>query len=225
MNCFFLCKKPDAYNSYQTADSDSGTDGSSSSAATADTAVTSISTMGEMSNQERAEFASFARVAACMINEKLVEATFTDNMVTILHRNSTDQIAVQLAKKPIIPGFVHPAELGTEIIYNGIPIPPRGLCMMNIYGCWAGLDVSKLRLELENSVVNLEAAYNNPPDISFDSPPVDWEQILVEGHPIHPWHKCRYPEVGDFKTAKLYFVAVARDTMDVVGDYDKWMKL
>ena len=70
----------------------------------------------------------------------------------------------------------------------------------------------------------MEAAYNNPPDISFDSPPIVWEQSLAEGHPIDPWHKCRYPEVGDFKTVKLYFVAVARDTMDVVGDYDKWMK-
>ena len=69
-----------------------------------------------------------------------------------------------------------------------------------------------------------EAAYNNRPNINFDSPSIDWEQSLVEGHPIHPWHKCRYPAVGDSKTAKLYFVAVPRDKMDVVGNYDKRMK-
>ncbi|PVH76965.1 hypothetical protein DL98DRAFT_464191 [Cadophora sp. DSE1049] len=95
---------------------------------------------------------------------------------------------------------------------------------MNIFGRWAGLDVSKLLLQLENSVINLEAVYNNPPTVNFDSPSIDWKQSLVEGDPVHPWHKCRYPEVGDFKTAKLYFVAIPRDKTEVVGDYSKWMK-
>ncbi|KAH7383068.1 IucC family-domain-containing protein [Cadophora sp. MPI-SDFR-AT-0126] len=224
MSCFFLCKKSDAYSSYQTAGSDSGTEMSNSTTGTTDTALTAFSNMGELSNQERADFASFVRVASCMINEKLVESSFTDEAITIWHPNSTDRIFVQLAEKPVVPGFVHPTELSTEITYNGISIPLKGSCMMNIFGRWAGIDVSKLLLELDNSAINLEATYSNSPVVNLDSPPIDWEQSLIEGHPLHPWHKCRYPEVGDFKTAKLYFVAIPRAKMDVVGDYSKWMK-
>ncbi|KAG4441923.1 hypothetical protein IFR05_002607 [Cadophora sp. M221] len=225
MSCFFLCKKFDASSSYQTADSDSGTESTNSTAATIDTALTTMSTIGELSNQERAEFASFSRVAACLINEKLVESRFTDAMVTIFHPGSSDEITIQLAQKPIVSGFIHPTELGTDIAYNGISIRLKGSCMMNIFGKWAGLDVSKFLLELDNSAINLEAAYDNPPPIiSLNSLPVDWEQSIIEGHSIHPWHKCRYPAVDDFKTAKLYFVAMPRDQLNVVGEYNTWMK-
>ncbi|KAH7369583.1 IucC family-domain-containing protein [Rhexocercosporidium sp. MPI-PUGE-AT-0058] len=95
---------------------------------------------------------------------------------------------------------------------------------MNIFGKWAGVGVSKFHLELDNSAINLEIAYKNPPVAELDSPTIDWEQSIIEGHSIHPWHKCRYPVVDDFKTAKLYFLAIPRDRMDVVGEYDTWIK-
>ncbi|KAH6721003.1 IucC family-domain-containing protein [Leptodontidium sp. MPI-SDFR-AT-0119] len=96
---------------------------------------------------------------------------------------------------------------------------------MNIFGKWAGVDVSKFLLELDNSATNVKAAYDNPPPaISLDSPPIDWEQSIIEGHSIHPWHKCRYPVVDDFKTAKLYFVTIPRDRIDVMGEYNTWIK-
>ncbi|KAK0113981.1 hypothetical protein ONS96_014828 [Cadophora gregata f. sp. sojae] len=180
MSCFFLCKKSDAYSSYQTVDSESGTEGSTSTAWSTDTALTATSAMSELSNQERAEFVSFTRVAACMINEKLVESTFTEKTVTISHPKSTDAITLQLVEKHHFPGYVHPLDIGTEITYNGVPIHLKGSCMMNIFGRWAGMDVSKLLPELENSALNLEAVYNNPPVIRFESPSIDWEQSLIE---------------------------------------------
>src|SRR4051794_31868432 len=88
MSCFFLCKKSDANRSYQTRDWDSGTESTNSTAATVDTDLTTTSTMSELSNQEKAEFASFSRVTACLINEKLVQSTFTESLVTISHPDS-----------------------------------------------------------------------------------------------------------------------------------------
>lgn len=220
MSCLFLCKASDARRSYQTADSDSN--------ATADTGLTSMGDMGILTTQERAEFASFSRVAACLINEKLVDAKFTEKSVVISHANSTDTVTVSLTQAPVVPGFVHPAELGTDILYNDIPFRLKGSCMMNIFGNWTGVDVQQFRLELDNSAKNLETAYHREEEIhqklSIDSPPIDWEQSIVEGHSVHPWHKCRYPIVDDFITATLYFVAILRRQMEIVGEYDTWIR-
>ncbi len=231
MSCFFLCQASDARRNYQTEDSGSSStsgSGTSGSNATADTSLTSVEDMGVLSTQERAEFASFSRVVACLINEKLVDARFTEKSVTISHANTTDSITVSLSQVPVAPGSVDPTELGTDISYNDIPFRLKGSCMMNIFGCWTGLDVQQFRLELDNSAKNLEAAYHREEkihrELSIDSPPIDWEQSTVEGHDADPWHKCRYPIVDDFLTATIYFVAVPRRQMEIVGEYDKWIR-
>ncbi|KIM95374.1 hypothetical protein OIDMADRAFT_69170, partial [Oidiodendron maius Zn] len=57
----------------------------------------------------------------------------------------------------------------------------------------------------------------------FESPAIEWEQSIVEGISTHPWHKCRYPLVDDFKLAKLHFVAISKGEIKVVGEYERWI--
>ncbi|THC98488.1 hypothetical protein EYZ11_001996 [Aspergillus tanneri] len=94
---------------------------------------------------------------------------------------------------------------------------------MRIYGTWANIDLERFCLEIENSTENQALAYSNP-QLNIDSPPIDWEQGLQEGHSLHPLHKSRYPIISDFRTAKLYFVAIESSVVQVEGDYEHWIQ-
>ncbi|EAW21013.1 uncharacterized protein NFIA_061740 [Aspergillus fischeri NRRL 181] len=58
----------------------------------------------------------------------------------------------------------------------------------------------------------------------MDSPPIDWEQALQEGRSLHPLHRCRYPIVSSFRTAKLYWVAIDSSIVHTQGEYMQWIK-
>ncbi|KAL2811265.1 IucC family-domain-containing protein [Aspergillus granulosus] len=171
--------------------------------------------------RKRAELASLSRVAASLINERLVTPTFTDTSIVLSHPKTQQTITIHLPKPLQFPQAVHASELSGEVIYFD-----RSLCdgaeLMRIFGKWAELAsarVDQICSEFENSVQNLERAYRQKRSLTIDSPAFIWEQAVVEGHGMHPWHKCRYPLVDDFETAVLHFVAVPREGLTVVGDY------
>ncbi|KAL2862584.1 IucC family-domain-containing protein [Aspergillus lucknowensis] len=172
--------------------------------------------------RKRAELASLARVAACLINERLVTSTFTDNSILLSHPETDETICVSLPRPPQFHEAVHASELSGKILYNDRSVLD-GAGLMRIYGKWAKLNnerIDQICREFENSVQNLEKAYRQDWSLTIDSPAWAWEQAVVEGHGMHPWHRCRYPLVDDFETASIHFVSVPRAGLTLVGDYE-----
>ncbi|KAL2833524.1 IucC family-domain-containing protein [Aspergillus pseudoustus] len=173
--------------------------------------------------RKRAELASLSRVAASLINERLVKPTFTDTSIVLSHPDAEETITVHFTKPLQFKQAVHASELSGDVIYHGRTVSD-GAELMRIFGNWAKLPcerVDQICSELENSVLNLERAYRQKWCLTIDSPSFVWEQAVVEGHGMHPWHKCRYPLVDDFETARLYFVSVSREGLTIVGDYQQ----
>ncbi|KAL4876011.1 IucC family-domain-containing protein [Aspergillus karnatakaensis] len=178
--------------------------------------------------RERAQLGSLSRVAACLINERAVESTFADKTITIRHANSKDEeIRFQLRQVPLRTGYVYPKDFTSAVSHTHGEAIADGADLMQLYGRWAGINVDRVYAEFKNCVDNQELAYQKPTDhLSIDSPIIDWEQAIIEGHSIHPWHKCRFPLVSDFTTATIHFVLLDRDSegITVAGDYNHWIQ-
>ncbi|EKM78594.1 hypothetical protein AGABI1DRAFT_121041 [Agaricus bisporus var. burnettii JB137-S8] len=71
---------------------------------------------------------------------------------------------------------------------------------------------------------------NPPPAPTFDSPSIDWEESIVEGHPTHPMHKTRRflsplpdfaPGAYDLYNPKLRFVAVPKGDLKITYNFEE----
>ncbi|KAI1850685.1 hypothetical protein JX266_003967 [Neoarthrinium moseri] len=181
--------------------------------------------MEKLLDRKRAEHASLTRVAACLINERLVTSSVTDHSIILSYPLVNDTVCIDLPQPLRFQEAVHASELSGRIAYKQVDVS-NGAQLMRIYGAWAKLSHDKIKTvcrELENSVENLERVYLRNWTPTFESPIIDWEQAIIEGHGMHPWHKCRYPMVDDFTTAQIYFVTLPRTDMTVVGNYDKYI--
>ncbi|KAL6405087.1 hypothetical protein AUP68_11930 [Ilyonectria robusta] len=179
--------------------------------------------MHKSRERSQAELASLSRVAACLINERLVTSDFTNEAIVLSYSHIEETIRVHLTQPLQFHEAVHASELSGKVTYNQ-DVVSDGAQLMRIFGTWVKLAsdrIDSICRELENSVDNLEISYRRNRSLTIDSPAIDWEQAIVEGHGMHPWHKCRYPMVGDFETAKIHFVTLTQDQMTVVGDYDE----
>ncbi|KAF8888783.1 IucC family-domain-containing protein [Infundibulicybe gibba] len=94
--------------------------------------------------------------------------------------------------------------------------------------------VQDISEELMNSVKWQAYSYEHPPATPmFTSTSIDWEQSIVEGHPVHPMHKMRsfLPPLPDFAPGsydlyhpKLRLVAVPRADLEITNDFEEYMK-
>lgn len=76
--------------------------------------------------------------------------------------------------------------------------------------------------ELQSSVEWQVLAYQNPPICpSLRSPPIQWEQSLLAGHPTHPMHRARMVNNGpsdfDWYHPLIRFVRVPRSSVHLLG--------
>jgi siderophore synthetase component len=101
-------------------------------------------------------------------------------------------------------------------------------------GTWLGVEVDAALLdELENSVMNATHRLSQPfslPSLRTSSP-LEWEQSLREGHPLHPMHSSRYaldpmPPLSldtDLRNVTVKFVAMPSTDILVRGTYHVWI--
>ncbi|KAJ5896617.1 IucC family-domain-containing protein [Penicillium subrubescens] len=177
--------------------------------------------MQKTTERRKAEHASLARVAACLINERFVTVSFAANYITLSYPNAGEPVLIHLQQPFPFQDVLDASEVPQVVTYKGMAVAD-GAELIRIIGKWRNIDESlldKVSREFDNSVANMELAYCRQLSLSFDSPAIDWEQALIEAHGLHPWHKCRYPEVGHFLDAKLYFVRLPSDGVTIVGDY------
>ncbi|KAJ7911504.1 IucC family-domain-containing protein [Mycena leptocephala] len=83
--------------------------------------------------------------------------------------------------------------------------------------------------ELRSSEAWQFASYANPPVCpSLASPPIEWEQSLVAGHPTHPMHRARMcadaPSDYNWYRPKIRFVRVPSENIDTRGPFDSIMR-
>lgn len=180
-----------------------------------------VATMQKKIERIKAEHASLARVLACLINERFVAVSFGAQCITLSYPGTDELILVQLDQPLLFEDILDASEAPRKVTYKGTAVT-TGAELIRVVGGWRQIDqavLDKVSQELDNSVANMELAYQRQLDLSFDSDATDWEQALIEAHGLHPWHKCRYPEVGHFLEAKLYFVTIPSKGVTVVGDY------
>lgn len=109
--------------------------------------------------------------------------------------------------------------------------------MMEQIGEWNNYDqdvIHKICLEMANSVEHQAYRYAHPSPLTLtaDSPLIDWEQSIVEGHPTHPMHRMRYaipPTKPILPSTDLYnvnvqYVIVPKDELIITGDFDNFVK-
>ncbi|TFY68539.1 hypothetical protein EVG20_g3525 [Dentipellis fragilis] len=90
---------------------------------------------------------------------------------------------------------------------------------------------ANLAEELTSSLLWQNVAYRKalrPPTLF--SPPIDWEQSIIEGHPTHPMHRARCtlpplpsidPETRDWYRTRIRFVRVRRQSLDTLGEFEE----
>ncbi|RUS28791.1 IucC family-domain-containing protein [Jimgerdemannia flammicorona] len=81
-------------------------------------------------------------------------------------------------------------------------IGPARLCVADTLNLWRRVSsiikvepeiAQQIEMELLSSVQHQEYAYSHRKPIpSLSSPSFEWEQSVVEGHPVHPMHKSRH---------------------------------
>ncbi|KAL3459987.1 hypothetical protein BJX64DRAFT_290638 [Aspergillus heterothallicus] len=155
--------------------------------------------------RKRAELASLSRVAASLINERLVTATFAGTSIMLSHPATEETMTVQLPEPLQFKQAVHASELAGDIVYYDRTVSD-GAELMRIFGKWTKLPcerVDQICSELENSVQNLEKSV--PAEVVAD----------------YRLRACRYPLVDGCETAVLHFVAVPREGLTIVGDYQQ----
>ncbi|THU85116.1 hypothetical protein K435DRAFT_732522 [Dendrothele bispora CBS 962.96] len=84
--------------------------------------------------------------------------------------------------------------------------------------------------EFESAVRWQTYSFEHPPKgATFDSPSIDWEQSIVEGHPTHPMHKTRMylppmreitPGSYDLYHPLLRFIAVPKSNLNITYDFE-----
>jgi hypothetical protein len=75
-----------------------------------------------------------------------------------------------------------------------------------------------------------EAVYDAPPTCpTLSSPPIQWEQSVVEGHPTHPMHRARrtMPPLApatlmtrDWHHPRIRFAVIERSRLDILGAFE-----
>lgn len=80
--------------------------------------------------------------------------------------------------------------------------------------------------ELDSSFYYQYMAYKNPPRCpSLSSPPIEWEQSLVAGHPTHPMHRTRLMASGlrdyDWYRPLIRFVQVPKGQVTLQGSFEE----
>ncbi|KAI0043238.1 hypothetical protein FA95DRAFT_426185 [Auriscalpium vulgare] len=85
--------------------------------------------------------------------------------------------------------------------------------------------------ELASAVKWQTYSYEHPAQAPlFDSPSIDWEQSIVEGHPTHPMHKTRHflhpippIEPGDYDlySPRIRLAALPRESLKITGDFEQ----
>ncbi|KAG6837248.1 hypothetical protein H0H93_012643 [Arthromyces matolae] len=80
--------------------------------------------------------------------------------------------------------------------------------------------------EIQSSYDYQLLSYQNPPSCpSLTSPPIEWEQSLVAGHPTHPMYRARslpsaLMENYDWYHPRIRFVLVPRNSLRVLGQFE-----
>ncbi|KAI0321791.1 IucC family-domain-containing protein [Amylostereum chailletii] len=87
--------------------------------------------------------------------------------------------------------------------------------------------------ELASSVLWQAYSFEHPPrGPAFESPSIDWEQSIVEGHPTHPMHKTRaflppIPDIApggyDLYHPRIRLAALPRTSLNVTGDFESYV--
>ncbi|KAI0321792.1 IucC family-domain-containing protein [Amylostereum chailletii] len=88
--------------------------------------------------------------------------------------------------------------------------------------------------EISSSYIWQKAVYDNVPSCpTLDSPPIQWEQCLVEGHPTHPMHRARRtlpplaavnPKTRDWYRPKIRFAVVSRERLEILGPFEEHVR-
>ncbi|KAG2188916.1 hypothetical protein INT44_004058 [Umbelopsis vinacea] len=91
--------------------------------------------------------------------------------------------------------------------------------------------MSQISMELTSSIINQKYIYDHPKPLpTFQSPPIEWEQLILEGHATHPMHKARYtvppmPVISgdeyDLSNPRIRAVAVPRASVNLRGDFEE----
>ncbi|KAF5359778.1 hypothetical protein D9756_003207 [Leucocoprinus leucothites] len=123
---------------------------------------------------------------------------------------------------------------GWNIESSTVLVPNKGpLSIWNTFAEAMKLDsaiAADIAEEFASAVKWQTHSFENPPPApTFDSPSIDWEESIVEGHPTHPMHKTRrfLPPLPDFVPGsydlynpKLRFVAVPREDLKITYDFE-----
>lgn len=104
--------------------------------------------------------------------------------------------------------------------------------MMKQVGKWNNYDQNVMHdicIEMANSIEHQTYRYAHPSPIKLtaDSPLIDWEQSIVEGHPIHPMHRMRYTvsptqpisPSTDLYNINLRYTIVPKAELIISGDF------
>ncbi len=109
--------------------------------------------------------------------------------------------------------------------------------MMKQVSAWNNYDPNVIHgicLEMANSIEHQAYRYAHPAPIklSADSPLIDWEQSIVEGHPIHPMHRMRHTvaptqpisPATDLYNINLRYTIVPKTELIISGDFSDLTK-
>ncbi|CAF1183045.1 unnamed protein product [Adineta steineri] len=182
---------------------------------------------------ERARFATSSRLIASLINEGLIRANADSASIVVLDSFDDNGIDYKL-----FLSIVHPVPVGNLTSLDPADIVPFHIfdanskelfCPIGIADhFWKGC-TAELKQQLISSVRNQEWIYNHLPTKipSLSSPPIQWEQYLIEGHPTHPMHRTRIPFDG-FESILLApcikFISIPRSELVVYGNWETIMK-
>ncbi len=109
--------------------------------------------------------------------------------------------------------------------------------MMEQIGEWNNYEqdvIHKICLEMANSIEHQAYRYAHPSTLKLtaDSPLIDWEQSIVEGHPTHPMHRMRYTvpptklisPSTDLYNVNVRYVIVPKNELIITGDFSNLVK-
>src|SRR5690349_4816708 len=101
--------------------------------------------MTKATDRELAQLGSLSRTAACLINEGLVEATFSGKTVTIWHSGSKgEKVNFQLKNAPFKSGYIYPLDFTREVTHSGGEVVADGADLMRLFGRWTGVEVDRV---------------------------------------------------------------------------------
>lgn len=156
----------------------------------------------------------------------ILEINFSQTEIDMLKLNPRPELTAAIVNTLQAPGWNMQNDL--------VLIPNQG--PLSIWNAFAeainldpgiALDISQ---EFSSAVKWQTYSFENPPPApSFESPSIDWEESIVEGHPTHPMHKTRrfLPPLPDFVPGsydlynpKLQFIAVPKKDLKITFDFE-----